>query len=132
MNNDLGQTEQEILALSAAWSEAIVVNDTARIGEFMSDDWIIVSNHGIMTREQFLSLVGSGQLIHDSMDLAELAQVKIYGDTAVLASRVTSVANFGGQKFPANEWTSDVFIKTSGGWKCVMTHITPVLETLAT
>lgn len=118
----------EILALSEAWSRAIVANDADAIGSFMSDDWIMVSERGVSTKEHFLSFVRSGRLTHDSMELAELGNIKIYGDTAVMASRVTNVAHFGGQTFNANEWTSDVFIRKNGEWKCVITHITPVLD----
>ncbi len=50
---------------------------------------------------------------------------------AILAARVTNTANFDGQTFLANEWTTDVFRKMDGRWKCVMTHITPVDESLS-
>jgi hypothetical protein len=92
----------------------------------MADDWIMVSNMGVSTKEHFLGFVASGQLTHDSMELAELATIKVYGDTVIFAGRVTNTAHFGGQTFNANEWTSDVFVRMAGTWKCVMTHITPV------
>jgi ketosteroid isomerase-like protein len=124
--------EQEILAVSEAWSKAIVANDAELIAQFMADDWIMVSERGISSKEHFLSFVRSGQLTHDSMDLAELGRISMYDDTAVLVGRVTNVAHFAHQTFNANEWTSDVFVRTGGEWKCVMTHITPVLESPAT
>lgn len=124
----LSPAEREIYDFSQAWSRAIAANDAELIGRFMADDWIMVSGRGVDTRERFLSFVASGQLTHDSMDMAELARIKVYGDTAVLAGRVTNVAHFGGQTFNANEWTSDVFVRTGDGWKCVITHITPVDE----
>ena len=122
------EVRDQILALSEAWSEAIVANDPESIGRYMTDDWIIVSEHGVLKKEDFMSLVRSGQLAHSAMEMAEFGNFKLYGETAVLASRVTSVARFGGQEFPANEWTSDVFIKTDGGWKCAITHVTTVKE----
>lgn len=121
----LGPEEQEILNISEAWSRSIVANDADAIGRFMADDWIMISERGIATKEHFLSFVRSGQLTHDSMDLAELARITIYGDTAVMAARITNVAHFAGQRFDANEWTSDVFRRTPDGWKCIATHITP-------
>jgi len=117
---------ENILAFSEAWSKAIVANDAEAIGSFMAEDWIMVSERGISSKEHFLSFVRSGQLTHDSMEMAELAEIKIYGDTATLVGRVTNIAHFGGQTFDANEWTSDVFVRTGDGWQCVMTHITPV------
>lgn len=123
----LGTEAREILEFSEKWAKAIVANDAAAIGSFMSDDWIMVSNMGICDKPKFLSFVESGDLTHSAMDLAELARIEVYGDTAVSASRVTNTAHYRGQTFEANEWNSDVFRKINGEWKCVLTHITPVL-----
>ena len=125
----LGAAEKEIFDISEAWSRAIVANDADVIGEFMADDWIMVSEHGVMSKEYFLSLVRSGQLKHDAMDIAEFGGFKLYGNTAILATRVTSIAHFAGQAFEGNEWTSDVFIDTGDGWKCVITNVIPALQT---
>lgn len=124
----LTAAEREIYDVSEAWSAAIVANDADAIGSFMAEDWIMVSERGVSTKEHFLSFVASGALTHDSMEMADLGRIKIYGDTAVLVGRVTNVAHFGGQQFNANEWTSDVFRRTDAGWKCVITHITQVNE----
>ncbi len=130
MIDNLNEVEKEVYEASEAWSRAIVANDAAAIGSFMADDWVMVSERGVSSREHFLSFVESGQLTHDSMEMADLSRISIYGGTAILVGRVTNVAHFGGQTFNANEWTSDVFIRTADGWKCVITHITPVDETI--
>jgi ketosteroid isomerase-like protein len=123
--SELSEQEREVYDVSARWTAAIVGNDAGAIGSFMADEWIMVSERGVNTKEHFLSFVRSGQLTHSAMEMAEVGKISIFGDTAVLASRVTSTAHFGGQKFDQNEWTSDVFIKQDGEWKCVITHITP-------
>ncbi len=123
--SDLALAEQEIFDISERWGEAIVANDADAIGTFMADDWIMVSERGVSTKEHFLSFVRCGQLTHSAMEMAELDSVRVYGDTAIIASRITNTAQFGGQTFEANEWTSDVFVKQNGEWKCVITHITP-------
>lgn len=120
--------EQEIFDVSEAWSRAIASNDAAAISNFMADEWIMVSERGVSDKKHFLSFVASGQLTHDSMELAELHSIRIFGDTAVMAARITNVAHFGGMTFNANEWTSDVFVKRSGEWKCVITHVTSAAE----
>ena len=124
----LSDEAREIREFSDKWSKAIVANDAEAIGSFMSNDWIMVSNLGICDKPKFLSFVESGDLTHSAMDLAELARIEVYDDTAVSASRVTNTAHYRGQTFEQNEWTSDVFRKIDGEWKCVLTHITPVLE----
>jgi len=122
-NSNIGQ---ELIDLGAQWAEAMVANDAGRIGSFMADDWVIVSERGISTKAQFLSFVESGALTHSLFEMAGDARVEQYGDTAVMTIRVTNTAHFGGRQFDADEWASDVFVKRDGKWLCVLSHITPV------
>lgn len=124
MNNE--QIEKELLELGSEWAEAMVANDAAAIGSFMHDDWVIVSERGISTKEQFLSFVESGALTHSVFDMSGQARIKVYGDIAVLTCRVKNTAHFGGQTFEADEWASDVFLKHEGKWLCIHSHITAV------
>ncbi|MEQ1643163.1 MAG: nuclear transport factor 2 family protein [Pyrinomonadaceae bacterium] len=116
--------EDELLKIGSAWAAAMVANDAKLIGDFMADEWVMVSERGISTKEHFLSFVESGQLTHSSFDMVGDARIRIYGDTAILTGRVVNTAHFAGQQFDADEWTSDVFVKRDGKWLCVHTHIT--------
>jgi ketosteroid isomerase-like protein len=118
------QIKQELLKLGSEWAEAMVANDAERIGSYMADEWVIVSERGISTKERFLGFVRSGALTHSMFRNVGDARVKVYGDTAVLTIRVVNTAHFGGQTFEADEWTSDVFVKQDGRWLCVLSHIT--------
>lgn len=117
--------ERELNEVCSKWADAMVANDAELIGSFMSDDWVIVSERGVATKQHFLGFVRSGALTHSSFEQAGDARVKVYGDTAVLTCRVVNTAHFGGQRFDADEWTSDVFVKRNGRWLCVLSHITP-------
>jgi len=121
--------EQELVALMQDWNAAIVSNDADRIAAFMADDWVIVSWSGVTTRDDFLSYVRSGALGHSRMEGVGEYRVRVYGDTAVLSVRVLSTAQYGGQDIDADEWTSDVFVRRDGRWRCALTHITPVEPT---
>ena len=125
MANEL---ETELLKLGEDWASAMVANDADRIGSFMRDEWVMVSERGISTKERFLEFVRSGQLTHSRFEMIGDAQIKIYGDTAVVTGRIVNTAHFGGQQFDADEWTSDVFVKREGQWLCVHSHITPALN----
>ena len=120
------QVKQELIDLGAKWAQAMVANDAERIGSFMADDWVIVSDRGISTKQDFLSHVRSGALTHSSFEMAADARVKIYNDTAVMTIRVVNTAHFGGQQFDADEWATDVFVKHGGRWLCAHSHITAV------
>lgn len=124
----MNAAELELLRLGEEWAEAMVANDADRIGSFMADDWVIVSERGISTKEDFLSFVRSGQLTHSKFEMAGNARIRHYGDSAVLSARVVNTAHFGGQQFEADEWTTDVFVRQSERWLCVLSHITPALE----
>ncbi|MFN2413256.1 MAG: nuclear transport factor 2 family protein [Pyrinomonadaceae bacterium] len=127
-DKDHAAIRHELLEMGSDWAAAMISNDSARIGSFMADDWVIVSERGISTKTEFMSFVESGQLTHSSFEMVGDARIKVYGDTAVLTCRVVNTAHFGGQQFDADEWTSDVFVKRDGTWLCVLSHITPVKE----
>ena len=113
--------------LAKGWAEAIVSDDPARIAAFMADEWVIVSDSGIDTRERFLSLVESGALTHSAMDLRTEPRIRVYGDTAVVTGRVTNTTHYQGEHHDADEWTTDVFVRRQGRWLCVLSHITPAV-----
>ncbi|WP_207211783.1 nuclear transport factor 2 family protein [Promicromonospora panici] len=113
-----------LIALARDWAEAIVSNDATRIGSFMADDWVMVSESGVSAKEQFLLLVESGELTHSAMTSVGQPRIRVYGDTAVSTGRVTNTAHYLGQRFDADEWTTDVFVNRNGRWLCVLSHIT--------
>jgi hypothetical protein len=41
-----------------------------------------------------------------------------------VTGRVTNTAHHRGQRFDADEWTTDVFVRRDGRWLCVLSHIT--------
>ncbi len=121
------KTREELTALSAAWERAIVANDAEAIGRFMADDWVIVSETGVTKRDDFLALVASGDLTHETF-AGEVLSVRQYGDTAIVTGRLRNNGAYKGRAFSADEWTTDVFVSTDGVWRCVYSHITTVKQ----
>jgi ketosteroid isomerase-like protein len=80
----------EIVAIADDWARAIAGNDAERIASVMADEWVIVSESGISTKEDFLSLVRSGALAHSAMDRITHPRIRVYGDTAIFTARVTN------------------------------------------
>ncbi len=115
----------ELEAVSEAWERAMVSNDADAIGRFMADDWIIVSATGTVGKDAFLAIVASGDLTHETFK-GEIFSVREYGDTAVVTGRVRNSGNYKAQPFVSDEWTTDVFVKRNGQWRCVHSHITAV------
>jgi uncharacterized protein (TIGR02246 family) len=117
----------ELVAVAKEWAAAIVSNDPERIADFMAEEWVIVSESGVSPKEQFISLVASGELTHSTMKPVGDARVRVYGDAAVMTCRVTNTAHHQGRRFDADEWTTDVFVRREGRWLCVLSHITPAV-----
>lgn len=124
MTEENEAVRRELLKVGSEWAEAMVANDAERIGSFMADEWVMVSERGISGKEHFLAFVRSGQLTHSMFEMAGEPRIKVYGDTAVLSGRIVNTAHLGGEQFDADEWTTDVFVRDEGRWLCVLSQIT--------
>ena len=116
---------QEFSILLEQWSAAIIANDADAIGKFTSDDWRIVDQQGIFSREDFLGSVRGGLLTHDTMR-HEVVSVRVFGELSVVVSHAKNTGAFRGERFINDEWVSEVFRKLDGRWLCELTHLTPV------
>ncbi|HSJ46554.1 MAG TPA: nuclear transport factor 2 family protein [Euzebyales bacterium] len=124
MNNDL---REEFGALMDAWSAAIVADDPEAIGRFAEPDWVLIGETGVFPREQFLDSVAAGRITHHTMS-HEIHEVRIYGDVAVVLTRGRNTGAYDGEEFELDEWTTEVFVRRDGGWKCSVTHLTAVAD----
>ncbi|MCC5809650.1 MAG: nuclear transport factor 2 family protein [Ectothiorhodospiraceae bacterium] len=116
----------ELEAVEQAFNQAIVSNDVAQISACISEDWVLVTPEvGPVPRERFLEAVAQGVLSHDTMT-KDVDRVRVYGDVAIVTGRGRNTGKFKGQAIGADEWVTDVYVKTSGRWICVLTHLTPV------
>lgn len=116
-------TIEEVLSFAEAWDRAMVTNDADLIGSFMAEDWVIIGPDGsVGNKSGFLAFVASGELTHDIMT-TEDAQVRVYGDTAVVTAHGISGGKYRGQAFREHERSSCVFVRNEGRWRCVLTHL---------
>lgn len=121
-HND-GATATELARVEDAWASALVSNDVARIDQFIAADWVHVTGSGLTSREHFLSVIESGKLEHTAMSPRPPSRVRVHGDVAVLSGRVISTARWDGHEFDADEWQTDVFVRSGHGWTCTLTHL---------
>ncbi len=110
-------------ALLDAWATAIVANDPVAIDQFVEPEWVMVGEGGIFPREQFLGAVASGEVTHDTMSF-DVHEVRIYGEVAVVIVRGRNSGAHQGIPFALDEWTTDIFVRRDGSWKCILTHLT--------
>jgi ketosteroid isomerase-like protein len=118
-------TEEELLQFSKDWDKAMVSNDVAEIGKFMSDDWVIIGTEGgITSKASFLEWIRSGDVSHHTMDSDEV-RVRVYGHAGMITARGTSAGKYKGTDFTLYEWSTSVFIRKGEQWLCELTMLTP-------
>jgi ketosteroid isomerase-like protein len=116
---------RELASVEAAFNRAVVSNDVAEISACISDDWILVTPEaGPVSREGFLQAVEQGILSHDSMS-KDIERVRVYGNVAVVTGRGRNTGMFKGASISADEWVTDIYVRTDDHWVCVLTHLTP-------
>ena len=111
--------------LLAEWDEAIVANDAERIASFAAPDWHFVGTDGPTQGSRFLDAVRTGVVTHDAMRHELFSAVEL-GDVAVVVARNVNSGEYEGRRFENDEWTSDVFVRRDGEWRCLLTHLTAI------
>lgn len=120
----MNDTARELMKIETDWAKAFVTNEATAVGQYVADDWSIISPDGsVLDRATFLGFIKSGSLTHSKMQLDD-ASVRVYGDAALVTARGTSEGKFNGKAFKEVERVTDFFVKQNGHWKCVLTQLT--------
>lgn len=106
------------------WAEAIVTNDVAQMEPFTTDDWVLIDQPGVITRDAFHGVVASGRLRHDSM-AHDVLDIRRLGPVAVVSTHASTTGAYDGAALDLDEWTTDVLVRSGGGWRCLLTQLTP-------
>jgi len=54
-----------------------------------------------------------------------VTRAKRYGDIAVVTGRNQNTGTYQGEAMAADEWVTDVFVRSGDSWRCALTHLTP-------
>lgn len=122
-----GPTATSALAADDALSKAIRENDADGIARWLDKDWAVVSGRGEVGEgvSIFPSGIKSGVLRRTTFETSE-PRVRIYGDVALVTTKVKTSGMFGGKPFDVLERQTDVWLRKDGAWKCVLTHETMI------
>ena len=117
--------EQELIDLEKRWNDAYRRKDVAVLKSILADDIIIIYGDGTRsTKSEDISNIGLDEQI-ESSSLDDF-QVQVYGDTAVVMSRLTSSGVRHGKVFTAQFRYVDIYRKRAGRWQCVVTQNTRI------
>jgi len=127
MSSD-SQLLEEFQAVEERFNVAMISNDPDQIANCVTDDWALVTmESGPVDRKSLLGIIEAGILTHSTMT-KNVSRAKLYGNVAVVTGRGQNTGTFQGEPIKGDEWVTDVFIRTDEGWRCVITHLSPVME----
>src|SRR4030095_4656963 len=124
------QLISEFQKIEDDFNKAVISNKVDEIKKCVTEDWVLVdSQGGIIPQEGFFRMLEQGLLSHHTMT-KQILRIKIYGDIALVTGRGQKTGSWQGQPLEADEWITDVYKKENDRWLCVLTHLTPVKNSL--
>ncbi len=119
-----GPTAEGALAADEALAHAMQANDADGITRWLDKDWAVIATTGGIGEgpQVFPSGIKSGRLVRKTFEISE-PRVRVFGDTAVVTTKVRLSGVFNGKAFDVGERQTDVWVWRDG-WKCVLTHET--------
>jgi ketosteroid isomerase-like protein len=116
--------QEEILRMEKDFGQAVIKNDADAVGQFVTDDWIIIDpDGGVIDKARFLGVIKSGALTHEQMDSDDV-RIRVYADTAIATALTRTKGKFMGQDFTTEERATDVLVKKDGRWQIVFSQLT--------
>jgi len=116
--------QEDVIKLENEFARSVASNDVDAIDRILADEWIIIDPDGsIIDKARFLGVIKSGALSHESMESTDL-RVRLYVNTAVVTGLTTTKGKFMGQDFASCERATDIFVKQTDRWQCVLTQLT--------
>jgi len=113
------QLHKQVEELEMEWRQAVLDNNAAAMDHLLADDYVGISANGtIETKVQVLAQRRAGTLRLTQMDLNDL-KVRVYGDTAVVTSRVDLQGSNGERDISGRYRYTRVYNRRLGQWKIV-------------
>jgi len=122
---EVAPTTENVMAAEEDLARAMRENDADGIARWLSDDWAVISGKGGLGEGKsiFPEGIRQGYLTRKTFEISE-PRVRLYGNVALVTTKLKTSGMFGGKPFDVVERQTDVFVWKDGGWKCVLTHET--------
>jgi uncharacterized protein (TIGR02246 family) len=115
----------ELLETDAAYRDAVLHCDAAKLATIFADDIIIVhSDGGRDTKANFLDAIATGRLrlaLYERSDI----EVRTYGAVALMFSKATTTFTYRDSPAKASDTSIVTFSKVGDHWKIVAMQNTP-------
>jgi len=117
--NSSSDDRSTVAALDERYQSAVKGNDIATMDRIPAEDFVLVTGSGkSYSKADLLKESGSGEYVYEHQEDTE-KNVRIWGDTAVVTTKLWEKGMDNGRAFDHTVWFSDVYIRTSRGWRYV-------------
>ena len=108
-----------VAALDTQYQEAVKNNDVATMDSILADDFVLVTGNGrVYTKADLLKEAFEKTVIYERQEDSNQT-VRIWGNTAVVTALLWAKGTDQGKPFDYKVWFSDIYIRTSTGWRYV-------------
>ena len=106
-----------LAALDTKYQRAVRDNDAKTMAGILADDFILVEGDGRRsTKAELVDDAKGGKTHYEHQEDTERTIV-VFGDMAVISARLWAKGIEDGAKVDYTEWFSDVYVRTSTGWR---------------
>jgi hypothetical protein len=121
--------EDELIRLEQTLARAWVERDRASIEKILAPEWSVTDGSGqVLSRETVLrDAFDRGSRAVESMQIDDV-RLRLYGSAAVVTGRTTASGRVDGSQVKTRLRFTDVFVKTSTGWRAVASHACEIRE----
>src|SRR5687767_492851 len=125
MNSD---TITELTAIEERLAAAWIARDQDFIESALSDEWSVIDPTGrVLTKAEVLREAFTGERTITEGKIDQI-NVRDFGDWAIVTGRTRMSGSYKGEKMSVALRFTDVFIRTSGEWKCLASQGTFITE----
>ena len=118
--------ESALIAVEQEWADAVKHQNAGAIDRIQAEEYLFTDPAGqTWTKTRALDTIKAGDPVIDAFELTD-AQVKIYGNTAVITFAITWHGNFRGNDISGPQRMTDVWVKRDGRWQCVASQATRI------
>ena len=112
----------ELVELAHDLARAVSEHDVTRLEELLADEFTLQGAAGQLDREEFVA-AASGPYEIDDFSYEQI-DPEVYGNTAVLVSRYSQTARFGGRDLTHRMHVTDIWTRRDARRQIVRRHAT--------
>ncbi|WP_026924216.1 nuclear transport factor 2 family protein [Glycomyces arizonensis] len=117
--------ETEVQAVAEGFDRALLANDAPRIADHFTDDWRYVGPDGMVAKTDLIEWIASGRLAHHTMEAAGPEHTVATQDALLVTCRRVSTGAWEGEPYTADEWITDLWVRSGETWRCAFSQKTP-------